>query len=912
MNQNKFGQNQNNNMMNQKTNFQNLNNMNNMNNMMNFQQGFNNMANNNKNMFNFSHSFNPAFNMNMNNIQIGNMNNNMKINNNQSININVSNQKNFNMNNMQMQAGNNMKSNININPNNMINNNNLNKLNNNMNIPPNNAWNKINNNMNMINNNFNNNNMNKQNNMGNQNNIIFQNNMNMQNNNIKNMNIFPNQGVISNNMKNNNLQVNVNNRALNNMNVNINNLNNLSNMNNFNNQNNKINIPNNNNNNIKFGGINYDFMKNNNIQNMNNNTDNNDINNLEEKLKSLFKSCFPNSVLQTLQTENSILSQFSLGEQKCFDFIELNMPSKRIYINYISQELTNLFNNSPVINHGLTQQICFKITSIPFQSFLSTQEYYDKLKTIFGNVNVPKFLIKKDLESLEGLLKYINRKNKTTTIINDISNNKYENTNSKIIIECLNKMKNNTMQPLKGIDKRYELFKLFLCENRMLFNKKYIDSIFLNFIDWNIDLIRFYFGNNINLQEIKQFILDLNTVNTSNQNIVVNQENIIFRNISLSIANNINLICNIISSFYFILIYKFKNIYNNITNNNIDNSHLFVALKNFVIFLDQNCPNYSMNGINLFKLLTDLISYDVNCLVKFDYFYKEKNKEYNFKDIDFLLQDNSRYNELKKSDILTYKNDLDDGVFTLIKKNFWNNGYLNEYELYFKLKPIDKEVLSNSVTILIDGGDFLTINDKFDWNQFIEKFNGETNFYELCWPNKISDALNKTNVNKKERELKFKAKTCGKLLGYILFSEKFFDNYQINLVGLNYGCFIVKNCLKELKNLKSIENKKIFIKNVVFINGSINIRNEINWTEIFQNLIVDKIINCFSKKDNVNELLKKNGLSKDTIGTKGLGINNIGKNYLKYDHNLTDFEFGKEFYDLSIPSKVSFASYNDL
>ena len=115
-----------------------------------------------------------------------------------------------------------------------------------------------------------------------------------------------------------------------------------------------------------------------------------------------------------------------------------------------------------------------------------------------------------------------------------------------------------------------------------------------------------------------------------------------------------------------------------------------------------------------------------------------------------------------------------------------------------------------------------------------------------------------------------------------------------------------------MKNLKSIENKKIFIKNVVFINGSINIRNEINWTEIFENLIVDKIINCFSKKDNINELLKKNGLSKDTIGTKGLGINNIGKNYLKYDHNLTDFEFGKEFYDLSIPSKVSFASYNDL
>ena len=168
------------------------------------------------------------------------------------------------------------------------------------------------------------------------------------------------------------------------------------------------------------------------------------------------------------------------------------------------------------------------------------------------------------------------------------------------------------------------------------------------------------------------------------------------------------------------------------------------------------------------------------------------------------------------------------------------------------------------------------------------------------------------SIIKKVRQLKFIAKTCGKLLAHIIFSEKFFGNFQINLVGLNYGCLLLKNCLKELRNLKTIENKRIFIKNIIFLNATINIKNEINWIEIFENLIVDKIINCYSRRDNVVEFLKKFGLNFNIIGTQGLSINNFGKNYVKYEHDLSDFEFGKEYYDLSSPSQVSFASYNDL
>ena len=515
------------------------------------------------------------------------------------------------------------------------------------------------------------------------------------------------------------------------------------------------------------------------------------------------------------------------------------------------------------------------------------------------------------MDALEGLLKFYNRTNKTSTIIKNMANQKFESQSSKLIIDYFEKMKKSEMQPFDGVDKRYELFLLFLCKNKNIFNKKYVDVIFLNYLQWNIDSIQFYFGNNINFQGISQYIEKLNNEDTSQTDMTKTQAYIIFNNISYIFNNNIYIICNIIASFYYILFYKFKNIYKNDSKINIENTHLSVCLKNFVIFLNENCQNYSNNGINLFQLLMDLTAYDVHCLVKLENFYKEKNQNYNFNDIDSILIDNTRYQELKKSNIDTYQNDVNDGVLTLIKKNFFNKGYSKEYELYFKLQSIDKEVLSNSITILIDGADFLTYNDKFDWNQFISKFNGETNFYQLCWPNKVSD-INQKNAEKRVRKLRFIAKTCGKLLAHIIFSEKFFGNFQINLVGLNYGCLLLKNCLKELRNLKTIENKRIFIKNIIFLNATINIKNEINWIEIFENLIVDKIINCYSRRDNVVEFLKEFGLNFNIIGTQGLSINNFGKNYVKYEHDLSDFEFGKEYYDLSSPSQVSFASYNDL
>ena len=852
---------QNNNMMNPNNNFQNMNN-----------RGFNNI-NQNPNMFSNQKSAGPAFNLNNNiynnmNMNINNKpfpNNNMPIqfqNNQKMNNMNNIQMQNQNMNNLQMQ--NKMKPNMN----NMMNFNN-NNLNNNMsmnNKGMSNSANNMNFQMNMNNVNVNNNKM--KNPMNNQNNINFM------NQNQKNMGI-------------NNQMNNMNNKNITN-----------NNMNNMNNQNN-------NNNNMSNFSINTNFLNNMNNQNM---QQNNNFQQIENQLLSILKSNLQDNILQTLQNEFQILTYFSSCEKKCLDFINLNMINKYMYREHIFQELTNQFNLSPFLNHNLTNQINAKLKNAPLGTFSSRQDYFNYLRNIFGNVEIPKFLIIRDLEALDGLIQYLNRFNKTTTIINNMKN-KFENSNSKLVIDFCEKMKNNTMLLFQGINNRYQLFLLFLCVNQKLFLKKYKDNNkFISFLEWNIDLIRANFGNNINYIDIVNYINQLENQRRGNN--VQNQEDIIFNNIAFTLNNNINIISNIISSFYVLLLYKFKNIYNNDAKCNLDNTHLTVAVKNFVIYLNQKCPNYSNNGINLFQLLMDLMTYDVDNLIKFDKFFNEKNISYNFNEIDSMLSDNQRYKELKEANINRYQNDLDDGVFTLIKKNWNNCGYIKDFQLYFKLKPIDKEVLSNSITILIDGADFNTNEDKFNWNDFISKFNGETNFYEMNWPNIVSDLKRKTNKN--IRTLKFIAKTCGKLLGYILYSEKFFGNFQINLVGLNFGCYIIKSCLKVLQNLNSQDNKKIFIKNVIFINGAINIRNKMNWSNIFENLIVDKIINCYSREDNINELLKKYGLEIQSIGTQGLSINDVGKNYLKYEHDLTDFEFGKFNYNLSIPASVSFASYNDL
>ncbi len=78
-------------------------------------------------------------------------------------------------------------------------------------------------------------------------------------------------------------------------------------------------------------------------------------------------------------------------------------------------------------------------------------------------------------------------------------------------------------------------------------------------------------------------------------------------------------------------------------------------------------------------------------------------------------------------------------------------------------------------------------------------------------------------------------------------------------------------------------------------------------------IIIDKLIHCYSEEDNVNDILKKDKAFKSVIGISKLNMKYDEGNYdLIYNHNLSPFEFGVQYYDLSIPPKSCLASYNDL
>ena len=116
-----------------------------------------------------------------------------------------------------------------------------------------------------------------------------------------------------------------------------------------------------------------------------------------------------------------------------------------MYTQHIFQLLTQKFNNSPNLNHNITSQIISKLNSAPLGTFTSRQEYFNYLINIFGNVEMPQFLIKKDLDCLDGYIRFLNRANKTTTKISNMKN-KYDDTGSKLVIDFYEKMKNNQMQ----------------------------------------------------------------------------------------------------------------------------------------------------------------------------------------------------------------------------------------------------------------------------------------------------------------------------------------------------------------------------------------------------------------------------------------------------------------------------------
>ena len=610
--------------------------------------------------------------------------------------------------------------------------------------------------------------------------------------------------------------------------------------------------------------------------------------------------------------ETDILKFFSQKERECTDFINKIFEGDDYLLNYMLDQIENIFTNNPIINH-ITSLITSAMQSIPLESLKSEEEYYQQLRNIYGDTPIPNFLTEKDLKNLRCIL-FEKNKNPTNTIIERMQNKNY-NQESKKLFEFLEGFRDRRYNVLEGINKKNELFMLFVAINFKVFKKNYNGQLFFTFLKENEQLIKQIFCLNFSYNELIAHFTEIK--NENQQNI---QKDYFFQPVYNDINGNLYKIFNIIASFYYLLLYIFKDSRQFKYVSNIGNVYINLILKNLVTFLDEKYKQENLN-INLFYLLNDLYTFDIKYLIS-QKFLKFENKAYYFEDIDSILTNDEKvsefYENLKKT--FSYRQNQNVGVLTLIGEKLHKSHPSIEYEKSIELIPLDVNIFSNTITIIVDGFKTQTQNQINEWKDLVNSFQNETMFYFYKWPtDSFQNIFEKgflaglKNISKNFYSATARAKICEKLLAYILLSSKFFKNFQINLIGFSLGNHVIKHCLKELYKYNNINNKNfIKLKNVILIAGATHISGNKLWKQYIENYIIDRFINCYSEVDEVLSLAYYNCMSKKAVGSGELIIKDDNVNNMVKNYDFTQNNFGHTSYKYEFLINRLFPNYKDI
>jgi hypothetical protein len=620
-------------------------------------------------------------------------------------------------------------------------------------------------------------------------------------------------------------------------------------------------------------------------------------------------------ILSSLQTETDLLKFFVQKEKECIEYVNNTFGGYEDLKKFMTNELESIFKSNLIIKEK-TELIYFKLKDIPIEELRTEKEYYNKLKVYFGNTELPQFLIEKDIKNLQCILFYSNRKKGTTALINQMQNRDFNQNNGQLI-QIYENIRNNKVNAFNNINHRYELFDLFITINYKVFNKFYCGDSFFHFLETNIAIIKKYFGQNITFNEIYDNFRNMN------EELANNKKEYLFHIIDNEINGNLNKIFNIIASFYCTLFYEFKDLklYKDVSN--IGNLYINLILKNFVFYLDKKYKTKLNLNKNLFELLLEIYLLDISYLTSAN-IYPSMNKTYTFKDIDSILKNDNivsdYYNNLKET-FCKNQNNMD-GMFTLLKKNLGNlfggEGDLTVYEKNIHLIPVDDNIYSNTITILIDG---FTTQDKDQveqWRDLIYFFQKETMFYFFKWPSDSQENILKPgimkalkNASKHFAAAKNRAKICGKMLAYILLSNKFFNDFQINLIGFSLGNHVIKHCIKELYKINNLNNF-CKLKNVILIAAATHIKNKNLWKKYIEELVIDRFINCFSKVDKVLSMAYCSCMLKTAQGNNSLEVYNDKGVNLVQNYDFTKNNFGHLSYNYGVVAQKIFENYKDI
>ena len=145
------------------------------------------------------------------------------------------------------------------------------------------------------------------------------------------------------------------------------------------------------------------------------------------------------------------------------------------------------------------------------------------------------------------------------------------------------------------------------------------------------------------------------------------------------------------------------------------------------------------------------------------------------------------------------------------------------------LIPIDKINTATHICICISSGEEENNLEKNMFYNIINYKNYQTiDYYIYNWKNEIQESV----------------ELYGKLLAYIISGREIFKFHTISLLGISYGCKIIKRCLKEMANIyKSNVDDSDLLQNVIFINGKVKFNFNKQNTIDYLSLISGNVIN---------------------------------------------------------------------
>ena len=293
----------------------------------------------------------------------------------------------------------------------------------------------------------------------------------------------------------------------------------------------------------------------------------------------------------------------------------------------------------------------------------------------------------------------------------------------------------------------------------------------------------------------------------------------------------------------------------------------------------------------------------------------EENKRYEIEKIKDILTNNPKNKKLKKIAQEFFK-----GLFTekynkvlqfiLLREQ----GYKDKNVSSLNLVPLNPRVISTHCYIFISGFLSETCDHYEEWENMALNLSSNNTCYFYNWPsdsvtnftgdmilnlglsvlsnfsrtkenNNSVNSINTKNygINKYDSfdpgksfiDSTSKAALAGKLLAIILASKLFLKFQTVTLISFSLGTHVTKNCIKQMYNLHYKENIPCndIIKDVVLIAGATSMfKKEAKYKNIFSKMINGKFINCYSKEDQVLNILYTGCMNKKPIGNSELEL----------------------------------------